>query len=434
LPLLEPTKKDAYEIKNNGENYFHTTMDMLEAHKNKYFRTASAYLLQKVVSKYDLSSRVLNFVLRLADMSITSNFDNSTEYETYLKLFTQEQNLDMCLLVMTILSDDILKSKTTLLRTFLDTHLDMLLSVNSNIIKNRLCLFFGAFLDSVYGLEYSDKATKVIEFLFQQLFVYNDAPGVSYQAANSLNSLISHKNYSLIISDIVKKIILVLVNSIKEIEVDLFFDVLLDIVIYLDIDDHALYISREVTQRILKEVKSVRINNPESDYNDVMNKCFKVLMAIVEKYHFSNIRDRSDNSGSDIQVVIETSTFELNELEKIIQPLVLYLKNPVKIYFDDDLLVLLTKILHNSKEVTEFMKEIFTFLPKYLQKHFGINTELYELINAYVTHGEEFLKDEQSRNILLDIIKLGIEEDVELEESPVYAAFLARSWFEVKFK
>jgi hypothetical protein len=429
LPLFMATKRDYYDIIHNGETYFETNMDMMEAHKHKYYKTATAFLLQKIVRKYDISSTVVHFCLTLADACITSV--SNPECEEFIKTYTAEQNIDMSIMVICILSNEIIKSKVTLLRNFLEAHLNILLSVNSTLIKNRLCLFFGLYLDQIYKTAYTDNIAKVIEFLFQQLFS-KEANGVSFQAANALNSLISHKGYSLVIADVIKKMIITLINTIKEIEVHLFFEVLLDIVIYLDIEDHVLFVFREVTQRILKEVKSVQPDiKSDSEYNIYINKCFKVLMAIVEKYSFSNIRDKFD-PDSDVQVVIETNTFELNELEKILQPLVLYLKNPIKIYFDDELIVLITKVLRNSKEVTEFMKEVFFYIPKLMNKHEGIDKELFELIYAYIEYGSEFFTDDHPRSKLVHMIKSALTNEPDSDESPVYAAMLARLWFEVR--
>jgi hypothetical protein len=431
LPLFISTKRDYYDIIHNGEAFYESTMDMLESHKNKYYKTASSFLLQKLISKYVIYTNIVYYVLKLADACITSNYSNTPECEVFIKTYTPEQNIDMCLIVLCVMSNEVIKNKPTLLRSFFDTHLNTLLSVNSILIKNRLCLFFGLYLDTIYTHAYTESISTVIEFLFQQLFLYKEASGVAFQAANALNSLISHKHYSLIISDIIKKMIMNLVNSIKEIEVNLFFDVLLDVILYLDIEDHVLFVFREVTQRILKEVKSVQPDTTsESKYNLYISKCFKVLIAIVDKYSFSNLKDKLDES-SDVQVIIETATFELSELEKIIQPLVLYIKNPMKIYFDNELISLLTMIIRNSKEITEFMKDVFTYLPKYVSKHSGINKDLFELVSVYIQYGNDFFTDDHYRTKLLNLIKSGLQDEFEIDESPVYAALLARLCFEV---
>jgi hypothetical protein len=320
------------------------------------------------------------------------------------------------------LENDIKKIDKGELLILTERYVDLLLSIDIPVIRSRLCVFFQSYLDyfnrkkeDYECINYETNA-KIIHSLFSMLMYYNEAPGLSYQAAHCLSSLIRYKIYSSIVDDVAKKILPDLIKSIGEIQILIFFDVLNNIILYLDVEDKVMLISMELSQRILTEIKSP-VNNTDSHYNTYTNKCFNTLQTIIEKYKFF-LGDRTD--------VPNLATFE-----QIINPLMLYLKNPGKIYFDDDLIQLLTRLIQNVEVISPYIGEVFPILLKYIKKHNGINKNLYNCLLSYLHYSGEFFENEKNLALLIQMIQFGISQYDELEESGPYSALLSRITLEV---
>ena len=331
---------------------------------------------------------------------------------------TVEKEMEVCLLILSILENDIKKVDNGELLMLTERYIDLLLSIDIPIIKSRLCVFFQSYLD-YFNRKKGDNSiqyetnTKIIHSLFNYLMYYKETPGLSYQAAHSLTSLIRYKIYSNIVGDVSKQILPDLIKIIGEVQILLFFDVLNNIVLYLDVEDKVMLICKELTQRILTEIKSPLADLNEGHYNSYTNKCFNILLSIVEKYKFF-LDERTDSPS----LVI---------FEQTINPLMLYLKNPTKIFFDDDLIVLLTILIKNVEVISAYMGEIFPVLTKYLKKHLGINKHLYNLLLAYLQYSGDFFNTQNNLVILTQIIEYGLSQYDELEESGPYAALDRKS-------
>jgi hypothetical protein len=335
---------------------------------------------------------------------------------------TPEKEMEVCLIILSILENDIKKVDNGELLLLVENYIDLLLSIDLIVIKSRLCVFFESYLD-YFNRKKGDICinyetnVKIIHSLFGMLMLYKDAPGVAYQSAHCLTSLIRYKIYGNIVDDVCKKILPELIKSIGEIQILIFFDVLNNIILYLDIEDKVMIICKEIVQRILYEIKSPQTEISDNYYNTYTNKCFNILLTIVEKYKFF--------FGENLNEVPSLAAFE-----QIINPVMLYLKNPAKIYFDDDLIILLTRLIQNVQVVSPYMGEVFAILPKYIKKHGGINKILYDLLISYIQYSNDFF-NENTLIILTQMINFGLFEYDELDESGPYSAILSRLILEV---
>lgn len=436
----------------DGEQYYNFIVDMIDNRKWKSYKTSTGFLLSRLCEKYDgLGNFVVNFLLQLIEYQISNtnsgeNVPLSIEKFNYLKEVSldkafqglnQEQLIDTALLELSLLPSFITKIPQNLnnLRVLLEKYSNAFYNVNSYFIKNRLCLLYGLYLDEVYKNEeevekYYFQISEAIEFLFIQLFVFKEAAGVSYQAAHALNQLIYYKGYTSVTDKIVKRLMARLIENIKEIEIVLFFDVLIDIILYLDVEDHIMHLCKEVSARILKEIKSPKKKAVEEKANVYINKCITILRTVLDKYKFINqINNIENNDG--IEVVIESDALDINEFEKIIEPIVGYLKNPSKIEFDDELMLLMNAIVSNAKKVTPLSRQVFLYLPKYIEKHEGMTNELYEFLNLLIIYNgnDTFLQEDKNINTMIELIKASLEE-VEDDHSQIYGAILIDIWLQ----
>jgi hypothetical protein len=230
FPYLISTKQEFVKMKIDGEGYHNSVIDLIQNHKQKGYKTAASFLLVKLCEKFDgLSTYVVNFCLQLLDYcmngSVNENLKNysllnlqnmnsesSAGVQKILTSFSAEIQIDTSLMILLILNTNVGKNPTAmaLFRIILETHVEKFLNVNSQIIRDKLCLIYGTFLDDLYNTEEVESFYKhiysVIEFLFNQIFSFRDNPGIAYQAAYALNQLIYYKDYTDVVTNIVRKI------------------------------------------------------------------------------------------------------------------------------------------------------------------------------------------------------------------------------------
>lgn len=446
-------KQELIMMKTDGETFHHYYLDILKDHKQKSFKVAASFLLVKLCEKFDgLSTFIINFSLQLIDYCLNNSeimnipkytilnqsttspgLDFSVGVQKILTGLNPEIQIDTSLLVLLILREQVSRSTSALaiLRLVLESQADKIYQIGSEIVKDKICLLFGNFLDELYQEDevetFYNHLYRVFEFLFIQVLNFNNNPGIAYTASYALNQLIYYKSYCDVSNNIVRKIMPQLIQQVKEIEVVLFFDVLIDIVLYLDVEDHVLNLCRELSNRILIEIKSSR-KNDDKELNVYIAKCFNILRTILEKNKMFSMEGRNN----DIEVVVESSTFEVNEFEKIIEPVVTYIKNPNKINFDEEIICLMTNLLQNTKTITNLSKMVFPSLHLYISKHDGLTEELYELLNTYITNdiGHGYLINMEESKLLLNMIRFSIEECDEYALSPILACLLSSAWLQ----
>ena len=67
-------------------------------------------------------------------------------------------------------------------KTF-EVHFDKIFNITSEIIKNRLCLFYGNYIDEIFD-EKSSQFILCFEFLLKALLDYDKFQGTSYMVKN----------------------------------------------------------------------------------------------------------------------------------------------------------------------------------------------------------------------------------------------------------
>jgi hypothetical protein len=434
---LIATKKEIIKMKVDGEDHFNFTTDLMENYKMQNFKTSAAFLITKLCENFaGLGSNLVNFSLQILDLLISEgNIENypNLNASKLISTIPQEFLIDINILVINLLIPHIIRNPKNLenLKTLFTNYSSKLYSTSSVIIQDRLCLFLGNYLDELYKITDDDAhehVSNAVKFLFIQLLQFKNNPGLSYQAAHALSQLIYNKTYNSVFSDILNQIMPKLIENIREIEVTLFFNVLTDIAIYMDIENHLNSLCKEVVQRILFEIKSSsnKTQSGKDKYNIYINKCFNLLTTILERNNVFN--QISGSTGVENALILE-------DFEKIIEPIVHYLKNPQKIEFEAEIITLLTTIILDIKKVNDLSKAVYPYLKRYVEKHTGLTPELFEFMNLMIIYDDGFLFNEDNMETFVNMLLISYEDD-EAEEmaenSSYYSSCLMQVLLQVK--
>ena len=68
----------------------------------------------------------------------------------------------------------------------------------------------------------------------------------------------------------------------------------------------------------------------------------------------------------------------------IFEPLFEYMKNPLRITFEDDIIDISYNIIKNTGRITECLKKLFPTLPKCIEKNGFFSKQCFMLINQYI--------------------------------------------------
>lgn len=436
LPLLISSKNELEKMKEDGEEYSNYISDVIDDHKSKTIKSVTAFLLQNMCDKYDgFTTYIVNYCIQLVDfgvrgcdVNILPNYNLLTSTDRIFSLSSLEYQIETSILVFCIATSSIFKQENIQknLKGLFDTHLNALFAVNSDIIKNRLSLFLGIYMDSIYSPE-DTQFGYCLEYLFINLFYYKTNQGVAHQAADSLNDIIGVKKFQKSIKDVIGKYFAQLIDNIKDIKIGLYFDVMLEIVMNINVDDYIVGLTQELTARVLKEIapytrikfrvtsedgtQSSTRREKDSQYNIVVNKCFNIIRTISDKEEY-------------VQKYIL-------QLEEILDPIFEHMKNPTKIDFDEDIVLIMTSFIKHLKYIPKSGLKILVELPKYLKKSKGLLLDLYELVNQYIVYGKKIIDTKEDYNkIIMKIFRASFDKKSDYDKSPFLGASLMQIWLE----
>jgi hypothetical protein len=123
------------------------------------------------------------------------------------------------------------------------------MSANSDLIKDRLAIFIGNYLDCFFEVT-DDRFAYCVEYLFMNLFSYKSNEGIAHECADALNDIFSIKKISIALSALIGKYLPKLTEGIQEANFGLYFDVIHEIVLNLDITNHVLPLFEELCKKI----------------------------------------------------------------------------------------------------------------------------------------------------------------------------------------
>lgn len=177
-------------MKEDGEEYSNYISDIIEEHKSKTIKSVAAFILQNMSNKYDgFGNHIITYCTQLVDFGIQGgNMSNIQQYpyltaeDRIFTLSSVEYQIEASLLLFSILANHILKYDILekSLKDLITVNFNTLLSANSEIIKDRLCLFLGNYLDILFEPD-DERFSACIDFLFMNLFLYKDNQGIAHK-------------------------------------------------------------------------------------------------------------------------------------------------------------------------------------------------------------------------------------------------------------
>jgi hypothetical protein len=454
LPFIIPTEKELVLMKTEGEEYQNFILDLIGDHKSKSARTSVDFLIVRLCDKYDgLPFFFCSFCIQILDFALNSNSeinentfipeqynllnDPSLKFNEVLRNFSQETLIDISLILLCSMKTYLCKNGNLLkkLKIIFDLNIDKLHLVGSSLIKFDICLIYDTFLSSFLEID-NDKENfecgitpdvknqifmKRLDFLFLNMMNYEKNPGTSAQAGKAIVAIFSETNSEDLDSNYMSQAFSKLIPHIENIDLIIFFEVIADILSNCKIEQNLISAIDHSTKRILKEIKS---NNPSNEKTSPLyiSKCINIIITILKGNKLSST---GQNDDIVLGIIQDQNQINLFEVEKCLAPLLNYLKNPIKIEFDDELLDILKALLNNSDYVTPFSKEIFPYLHQIITKTEGLNTTLFKILNMYITKDDGFIfSNIKMLEVLIKMLLECIDYEEEVEFGPVCASIL----------
>lgn len=438
-------------MKTEGEEYQSFILDLIGDHKSKSARTSVDFLIVRLCDKYDgLQFFLSSFCLQILDFAMNFNSeinentiipdeynllkDPNFKFQEILKNFTQETLIDVSLILLCSIKPYLSKNTALLkkLKFIFDQNIDKLHNVGSSLIKFDICLIYDLFIPHFMELSVKnqgdltpDRENQIfmsrLDFLFINMMNYEKNPGTSSQAGKSIVTIFNETNPDELDSNYMTQAFSKLIPHIENIELNIFFEVISDILSNCKIEQNLISAIDHATKRILKEIKS---NNPTNEKTSPLyiSKCNHIITTILKE---NKLIANTPNDDIVLEISGEDTRINLFEVEKCLEPLMSYLKNPNKIDFDDELLDILKALLNNSDTITPLSKEIFPYLTHVITKTEGMSTAMFKILNMYINKDDGYIfSNENNLKTLISILLESIDCEDEIEFGPICASIL----------
>lgn len=218
------------------------------------------------------------------------------------------------------------------------------------------------------------------------------------------------------------EILTYIIELIPTIDIPIFFDLLMDIVVKVDIEHYVVDIAAALTKRIIKDIKKkfnvirkTTHTEHENGTYSYINKCFNVIRAITESPSYT------------INYIVYTLIIK-DKLELIFEPLLIYIQSTDNFNIDEDLIYICSNFLKYTQKVTSSTKTILPYLIDYLNRNEGMTPDVFELFLLYLTYGVEYISQDISyiSKYFIDVFKFSLEESLKYETSFVLGCLLVQ--------
>ena len=436
LPFLIISNNEVSLIESNDEfeNYASLIEDIIENNKSKTIKSSVSLLIKNFYNYSSLSSFILKYIFILIGNSFGLNLENMNNLSNdVIDLILKNNNIkkvDIGLLVLCIIS----KKKQTeenakLIKTFYNQISSFLLYPNlPTFITYKNILLIKELISDLYEI-YDDEFQELLKYLLSNMFMFQKVI-ISSTSAETLSNIMENigKNDFNYISEIFVNIIPQLMNNILNTSYNNFFNVLLEITLKLNDSELKEFQAQMFTSlckrilletekktkvkfKVIRSTKKNQVNQIEDNNNNqtfLINKCFNIIRVLMEKKIFVQTHYE----------IIEESLF----------PLIKYLDESKTIEFDEDLVLILTKMINYKKQLSKITKNALQFLYKYAEKNEGMLLDLFELVNNYIIYG---MKEIESNSILfkslINIFNCSMNTE-KFVKSPFYACCLIQIW------
>ena len=428
FPLLISNEREINDIEDDeeGTNYANYIYDVIQTRKGKYLKVSIAKF---IINACKTNNTYQQFIIEYAFNLIAMSTNTSIGTETYdlMSKASDIQKIETSFLVLCIISNRIKVEED--IKPILDFSMKIFGLLGNkvsscNILKERICLFISVYIDKFLTLSITnDFFIQICEFLFFNIFNAEKpiAKYESFEAVKNILTSLSELKIQNNITPLITKYIHQFISYTKEAKTPLYFDILNEICSSITNEENMLQLVQILFSRILTEISPRRLSHSSknemeierslsSQYKVIINKCFYVLRAIF------------NNSSFIIKY--------FPRIEEMINPLLIYMKYPTKIDFDDDIVIIITIIIKALKSIPQIALKLLCELPLYLRKNKGLMPELYELLNYYIIYSNSSIEsNEDYSRVVLKIFKKSFVKDSNSEISPYLGASLMQIWF-----
>jgi hypothetical protein len=113
-------------------------------------------------------------------------------------------------------------------------------------------------------------------------------------------------------------------------------------------------------------------------------------------------------------------------------PLFNYMKNPKRIDFDEDIILIFTSFIRYCKTIPKSALILLHHLPLYLKKNKGLTLDLYDLMNQYLVYGNGIIDiNEEFNKVIMKIFTMSLDQKAEYDLSAFLGACLIHVWLQV---
>ena len=447
FPMMVTVENEKVFLELDPEEYHNYINDISNEFKIKSFRTSGCFLINKICERYeDISNFVLSFCLEMFNYIINEGNIKTevVEYNVYLKyikdaLINQFNNIikiDFALLIILVLKDKLKKIqyiKNRLREIFINNQ-DKIHLISSPIIKIKLCKIYNYFLHKFFKNtnDINENIKKkfienAINFLLNNIIQksqngVNDGylQALSYEASDTITEILAlpkgvdHKENELLIyyiSQNLEKNFGIFNQLIETVDVYSFFLVIDQILNNIKIEQRNLLF--ECLNNLSRKFQKLFLGQ-NSDNKLFCNQYFNILNSFL-----TGVNKLDPNNKE-----------EINQFNKIFDPILNYIKNPKKFLLYEELVSITEDYIKVLNGINERSALVLKNIKLILDKEQSTSNITFSFVSTFLLNiqkniSEEPLDQTELFKEILNIIKKSfsfVEETY--ETSKVYGLLL----------
>ena len=447
FPMMVTVESEKMFLEVDPEEYHNYINDISNEFKIKSFRTSGCFLINKICEKYeDISNFVLSFCLEMFNYIINEGKIKSevVEYNVYLKYikdalinqFNDIIKIDFALLIILVLKDKLKKIqyiKNRLREIFINNQ-DKIHLISSPIIKVKLCKIYNFFLPKFFKNtnDINENIKKkfienAINFLLNNIIQkchngVNDGylQALSYEASDTITEILAlpkgedHKENELLIyyiSQSLEKNFGIFNKLIENVDVYSFFLVIDQILNNIKIQQRNLLF--ECINNLSRKFQKIFLGQ-NSDNKLFCSQYFNILNSFL-----TGVNKLDPNNKE-----------EINQFNKIFDPILNYIKNPKKFLLYEELVSITEDYIKALNGINERSALVLKNIKLILDKEQSTSNITFSFVSTFLLNiqkniSEEPLDQTELFKEILNIIKKSFSFVKETyETSKVYGLLL----------